>query len=138
MRIMQSTLLLAFTISACDARRAPETVPNQIATHPPLPPISLDVLEQRLVAVCPIQIQEWQRTYSYRWILEKRRYSSDELAFLLKRGPYEDLKPSRIWRDVADVSEMDDRPGVELIFGYYNLQTDTFNCDVGRCPELRK
>jgi hypothetical protein len=55
----------------------------------------------------------------------------DKLSF--DKGPYPDLRPSRRWRDVLEVVAIDDRRGIEVLWGHYNLRTDKVEFEVGPC-----
>lgn len=129
----------AAALTACESRSTNESSigssNNELEEHPKAPPLPLEALELQLTSVCPINIRDWRRTYSYKWSPKSRKFDHNELVFLLERGPYRDLEPSREWRNVIEVVRLDDRPGIEVIFGYYNLSSKSFRFDVGKCPE---
>lgn len=111
-------------------------IPERVVHRPPMPskpPIPLDQLEAKIEKVCPIQLAEWRRTYSYTWLHDLKRYSNEEISFSFDKGPYPDLRPSRSWRDVLEVVAIDDRRGIEVLWGHYNLRTGTVEFEVGPC-----
>ena len=110
-------------------------LPERVIHRPqmPKPPIPLEQLEAKIEKVCPIEIERWQRIYSYRWLHDHKRYSTEDLSFVFRRGAYDDFRPSRSWRDVVEVTQIDDRPGIEIIFGHFHLKTGKLEFEVGSC-----
>jgi hypothetical protein len=109
-------------------------MPERVVQGPQMPskpPIPLDQVEARIAKLCPVKLNEWRRTYSYRWRPELKNYSTEDLSFVFQKGPYPDFRPSRSWRDVREVAAIDDRPGVEVIFGHYQVNSGKVAFEVG-------
>lgn len=141
---------VAMVIAGCDrgssqndmnTAEAPALMPERVVKHAPMPstpPIPLEQLESKIEKRCSIDLDQWRRTYAYTWLHEPKRFSNGELSFSFDKGPYPDLRPSRSWRDLIEVIEIDDRPGIEVIFGHYNLKTHALKFEMGPCRgELR-
>ena len=97
------------------------------------PPVPLESLDSVIVAKCQIDLEHWRRTYGNKWLPAERRFSGEQIAFLIQQGPYKDLMPGREWRDLGDVLNLDDRPNIELISGTVNIRTMAVTFDLGRC-----
>jgi hypothetical protein len=121
-----------------NAEESPALMPERVIKHPPMastPPIPLDQLETKIEKLCPIDLGQWRRTYAYTWLHDSSRFANNELAFTFDKGPYPDLRPSRSWRDILEVVRIDDRPGIEVIFGHYNLKTGAVVFERNSCPD---
>ena len=112
----------------------PEVVENSGSVEmSPSPPMPIDQIELLISRQCPVPLGNWKRVYSFRWSAQKREFSRDELSFILTKGSYPDLRPSRKWSDIRDAAVIDDRPGIDVIFGHLNLKTNEVVLDVGKC-----
>jgi len=120
-----------------NAEQVPALMPERVIKHLPMastPPIPLDQLETKIEKLCPIDLDQWRRTYAYTWLHDSRRFSDNELTFTFDKGPYPEFRPSRSWRDVIEVARIDDRPGIKVIFGRYNLKTGAVVFERNSCP----
>ena len=124
--------------NAIDGDESPALMTERVITRPPMrstPPVSLDELETKIEKLCPIDLDQWRRTYAYTRLHDSRRYSNNELTFTFDKGPYADLRPSRSWRDILEVVSIDDRPGIEVVLGRYNLKTGAVTFERNSCPD---
>lgn len=99
---------------------------------PPSPPLPLERVEAAVEQACPINVKEWRRVYSYRWI---PRFAPDFITFSFDKGPYADLRPSRSWRDIRTAVGIDDRPGISVMVGHYHIGTGRIDFELGPCSE---
>lgn len=118
-RAYYGLLITCICLLGCDRPRN-ESRSRQTAEEAKIP---LDEIEARITALCSIELGQWRRAYYYKWLPKLRRYDQNSISFSLDRGPYDDLRPGRAWRDLGNVVNLDDRPNIELIYGHYDLTT---------------
>jgi hypothetical protein len=100
----------------------------------PVPPQPLEQLERKINALCGLNLKDWRRVYSYKWNPDERAFSLSYISFAFDKGPYEDLRPDRVWRDIRDAIIIDDRPNILSVYGHYNPESNHIEIVSGSCP----
>ncbi len=136
-------LVNAIALPGCTGRDGANASEDQLTPNPlgvamhDAPPLSLAIPEKAIEEMCKVDLRNWSRRYSYRWMPTERAFSKQDLSFVLRKGPYPDLGPSREWKDIREVVQIDDRPGILSVFGHYNIKSRKLTFEVGDCFALR-
>ncbi len=121
-----------------DVQKAPDPPFPPPIIMPPGPPVPLEQVEAAILRECPLDIEQWRRTYSYRLVPGRGQFSREFITFSFDKGPYPDLRPAREWRDLREIITVDDRPGISIIFGNFDLRRKAVDIELGECHDRHR